>query len=73
LKFSFLKEIELYSVNLGCIVYSSGIDAKNAILQEDVVKNYELVVVVNEKNKDTDWAKAVKDAYASVLRVKDFE
>ncbi|MEY9979458.1 D-methionine transport system substrate-binding protein [Lysinibacillus sp. RC79] len=54
-----------YGVIPGSIVYSSGIDAKKAILQEDVVKNYELVAVIAEKNKDTDWAKAVKDAYNS--------
>lgn len=54
-----------YGVIPGSIVYSSGIDAKNAILQEDVVKNYELVAVVNEKNKDSEWAKAVKEAYNS--------
>lgn len=54
-----------YGVIPGSIVYSSGIDAKKAILQEDVVKNYELVAVVAEKNKETKWAKAVKDAYHS--------
>lgn len=59
-----LQDID-YGVIPGSIVYSSGIDATKSLLQEDVVKDYELVAVVDEKNKDTKWAKAVKDAYNS--------
>ncbi len=54
-----------YGVIPGSIVYSSGLDASTSLLHEDILKDLELVAVVDEKNKDTDWAKAVKEAYQS--------
>lgn len=54
-----------YGVIPGSIVYSSGLDASTSLLHEDILKELELVAVVDEKNKDTDWAKAVKAAYES--------
>jgi len=54
-----------YGVIPGSIVYSSGIDAATSLISEDILKDLELVVVVDEKNKDTKWAKDIKAAYES--------
>lgn len=54
-----------YGVIPGSIVYASGIDASTSLLHEDILKELELVAVVDEKNKDTNWAQAVKEAYRS--------
>ena len=54
-----------YAVITGSIVYSAGIDASTALLQEDILDHLILQVVVKEENKDSDWAKAIKDAYHS--------
>ncbi|MEI3605602.1 MetQ/NlpA family ABC transporter substrate-binding protein [Pseudogracilibacillus sp. SE30717A] len=54
-----------YGVIPGSIVYSSGLDASLSLLHEDILKDLELVAVVDEKNKDTKWAQAVKEAYES--------
>src|SRR5690625_3354008 len=54
-----------YGVIPGSIVYSSGIDAATSLISEDILKELELVAVVDEKNKDTEWAKAIKAAYES--------
>lgn len=54
-----------YGVIPGSIVYASGIEASESLLHEDILKELELVAVVDEKNKDTDWAQAVVDAYQS--------
>jgi len=54
-----------YGVIPGSIVYASGLDASLSLLHEDILKDLELVAVVDEKNKDTNWAQAVKSAYES--------
>ena len=54
-----------YGVIPGSIVYASGLDASESLLQEDILKDLELVAVIDEKNKETNWAKAVKAAYES--------
>src|SRR5699024_12242082 len=54
-----------YCINPGSIVYSSGLEASLSLLHEDILKDLELVAVVDEKNKDTNWAQAVKAAYES--------
>lgn len=54
-----------YGVIPGSIVYASGLDASLSLLHEDILKDLELVAVVDEKNKDTNWAQAVKAAYES--------
>src|SRR5699024_274696 len=54
-----------YGVIPGSIVYSSGLDASESLINEDILKELELVAVVDEKNADTDWAKAIQSAYES--------
>lgn len=54
-----------YAVIPGSIVYSAELDASEKLLAEDVLKDYELVATVVEKNKDTEWAKAIVAAYQS--------
>jgi D-methionine transport system substrate-binding protein len=54
-----------YAVIPGSVVYSAGIDSDSVLLQEDVAEHLLLQVVVNEKEKDSDWAKAVVNAYQS--------
>lgn len=54
-----------YGVIPGSIVYSSGLDASTSLLSEDILKELELVVVVNGDDEDSEWAQAVKDAYES--------
>ena len=54
-----------YGVIPGSIVYSSGLDASTSLLSEDILKELELVAVVDETNEDSQWAKDVKAAYES--------
>lgn len=54
-----------YAVIPGSIVYSADIPAEDSLLSEDILENYELVVTVDEKNVETDWAKAIIAAYQS--------
>lgn len=54
-----------YGVIPGSIVYASGIDAADSLLHEDILQELELVAVVDEENKDSEWAQAIVDAYQS--------
>lgn len=54
-----------YGIIPGSMVYASGTDPNLALLAEDVVKQYELVAVVNNGNEDSEWAKAIIKAYKS--------
>ena len=54
-----------FAVLPGSIVYASKIDPSKSILAEDVSKELELTAVVDEKNKDSKWAKDVVAAYKS--------
>lgn len=54
-----------YAVIPGSIVYSADLNASEQLIQEDVLKDYELVVTVIEQNKDSNWAKAIIKAYQS--------
>ncbi|ALR99855.1 metal ABC transporter substrate-binding protein [Enterococcus silesiacus] len=54
-----------YAVIPGSIVYSAKLDPKDSLLAEDVLKDYELVATVDEKNAESDWAQAVVKAYHS--------
>lgn len=54
-----------FAVLPGSIVYSSKIDSSKSLLTEDVSKELELVVVVDEKNKDSKWAQDIVSAYKS--------
>ena len=49
----------------GGIAYQSRLDPKKAVLREKVIPEMEMVVTINEKNKDTQWAKDLKAAYQS--------
>lgn len=49
----------------GGIAYQSKLDPKKAVLREKVIPEMEMVVTINEKNKDTQWAKDIKAAYQS--------
>lgn len=54
-----------YVVLTGSIVYNAKIDPSTALETEDIQPNLVLQVVVKEENKDTEWAKAISDAYHS--------
>lgn len=54
-----------YVAITGSVVYNAGIDAASALANEDIQDHLVLQVVVKEKNKDADWAKAIVDAYHS--------
>ncbi|EOI03019.1 YaeC family lipoprotein [Enterococcus moraviensis ATCC BAA-383] len=54
-----------FAVIPGSIVYSAKLEPKDSLLSEDVLKDYELVATVDEKNAESDWAKAVVKAYHS--------
>ncbi len=45
--------------------YNAKIDPKSALANEDVLPQWLLQVVVNEKNKDAQWAKDLVAAYHS--------
>ncbi|MGE9659212.1 MetQ/NlpA family ABC transporter substrate-binding protein [Snodgrassella alvi] len=49
----------------GGIAYQSKLDPKKAVLREKVIPEMEMVVTINEKNKNTQWAKDLKAAYQS--------
>lgn len=54
-----------FAVITGSIVYNAGIDPSTALLQEDILPHLILQLVVKEENKDSEWAKAIVDAYKS--------
>ncbi|EOH92784.1 YaeC family lipoprotein [Enterococcus haemoperoxidus ATCC BAA-382] len=54
-----------FAVIPGSIVYSAKLDPKDSLLSEDVLKDYELVATVDEKNSESVWAQAVVKAYHS--------
>lgn len=54
-----------FVVITGSVVYNAGIDASTALLNENVLPHLILQVVVKEKNKDTQWAKDLAEAYHS--------
>ncbi|MGM0218166.1 MetQ/NlpA family ABC transporter substrate-binding protein [Enterococcus sp. AZ126] len=54
-----------YAVIPGSIVYSAKLDPNDSLLSEDVLKEYELVATVDEKNQESEWAQAVVKAYHS--------
>ncbi|KKO84175.1 MetQ/NlpA family ABC transporter substrate-binding protein [Corynebacterium otitidis] len=49
----------------GSISYSSGVDTENLYLQEDLEEQLILQAVTTEEHEDSEWAKAVTDAYNS--------
>lgn len=54
-----------YVAITGSVVYNAGIDPSTALATEDIQDHLVLQVVVKEKNKDAEWAKAIVDAYHS--------
>jgi D-methionine transport system substrate-binding protein len=59
-----LKDID-YGVIPGSIVYASKIDPDTKLLSESLLPHLILVAVVNQSNKNTQWAKDVAAAYKS--------
>lgn len=54
-----------FAVITGSIVYNADIDPSTALLQEDILPHLILQLVVKEEDKDSEWAKAIVDAYKS--------
>ena len=54
-----------YAVIPGSIVYSAGIEPSTVLLQEDILNHLLLQVVVKKGNENSDWAKAIVEAYHS--------
>ena len=50
-----LQDID-FGVIPGSIVYSANIPAEDSLLSEDILKQYELVVTVDKKNAEHQWA-----------------
>lgn len=73
LKFTEMKSLTIpgvrndfdYIMITGSIVYNAKIDPKTSLLTEDVLPHLLLQLVVQEKNKDTQWAKDLVAAYHS--------
>ena len=73
LKFTEMKSLTIpsvrtdfdYIVITGAIIYNAKIDPKSALANEDVLPQWLLQLVVNEKNKDAQWAKDIVAAYHS--------
>ena len=55
-----------YVVITGSVVYNAGVNEKyTALAQEDILPHLILQVVVKAENADSEWAKAIVDAYHS--------
>lgn len=54
-----------YSVIPGSRAYAAKVDPKKAILNEDIIPDYELVVAVKAENAQKPWAQAIVKAYQS--------
>ena len=54
-----------YAVIPGSIVYSAGINPSTVLLQEDILNHLLLQVVVKKGNENSNWAKAIVEAYRS--------
>ena len=54
-----------FIVITGSIVYNAKIDPSTALLTEDILPHLLLQLVVNEKDKDSQWAKDIVAAYHS--------
>ena len=73
LKFTEMKSLTIpsvrtdfdYIVITGAIIYNAKIDPKSALANEDVLPQWLLQLVVNEKNKEAQWAKDIVAAYHS--------
>lgn len=55
-----------FEVIPGSVVYDAGItDKVTLISQEKIIKELEIMAAVRKENQDTNWAKAIKEAYES--------
>ncbi|WKB37404.1 MetQ/NlpA family ABC transporter substrate-binding protein [Terrilactibacillus sp. S3-3] len=54
-----------FGVLPGSIVYAAHIDPEKALLSETLVKDLEITVAVDKKNRDKKWVKAIVSAYQS--------
>lgn len=54
-----------FIVIIGSIVYNAKIDLSTALAKEDILPHLLLQLVVEEKNKDAQWAKDIVAAYHS--------
>lgn len=54
-----------FAVIPGSVVYFANINPSKSLLKEDVLKDLELVVIVNKGQENTKWANDIKDAYKS--------
>ena len=54
-----------FAVIPGSIVYNAGIDASTVLLQENILPHLLLQVVVKKGNENSEWAKAIVEAYHS--------
>ncbi|MCX8745804.1 hypothetical protein J3U68_10350 [Snodgrassella sp. B3882] len=59
-----LSEVD-YGFASGGIAFQSKMDPNKAVIREKVIPEMEMVVAINEKNRDTQWAKDLKAAYQS--------
>lgn len=73
LKFTEMKSLNIpavrndfsYIVITGAIIYNAKIDPATALMKEDILPHLMLQLVVQDKNKDAQWAKDIADAYKS--------
>lgn len=73
LKFTEMKSLNIpavrndfsYIVITGAIIYNAKIDPGTALMKEDILPHLMLQLVVQDKNKDAQWAKDIADAYKS--------
>ena len=73
LKFTEMKSLNIpavrsdftYIVITGSIIYNAKINPSTVLLKEDILPHLLLQVVVNEKNKDSQWAKDIVSGYHS--------
>ena len=73
LKFTEMKSLNIpavrndfsYIVITGAIIYNAKIDPSTALMKEDILPHLLLQLVVQDKNKDAQWAKDIADAYKS--------
>lgn len=65
-----LSEVD-YAIMPGGVAWLSKVPAENALVQEQLSPNLELMVVLKKQNLDTQWAKDVKQLYQSA-QLKNF-
>lgn len=54
-----------YIAMTGSVIYNAKLDPKTAVLVEDLIPEFELVMAIKKENKDTQWAQDLVKAYNS--------